>query len=75
MAFSNARLKDLGFGGVGKISKAGSPLFLGRWFDPNSNRVKAFYRAPFVVNPTDWNQVLAARMFAMINAWNKFARA
>lgn len=71
----NTQLKQLGFGGIGALTPSGSPLFMGRWYDAKTNRVKSFVKPKYVYNPTNYNAVMSHSLLNLVNKWNAFARA
>ena len=71
----NTRLKTLGFSGFGPISKNGNSLYMGRWYDPKTNRVKAFMKPKYIYNPGDWRSHMVHSLFNLTDKWNQFERA
>lgn len=71
----NNQLKKLGFGGIGNLTQSGSPLFMGRWYDAKTNRVKSFVKPKYIYNTSDYNAVMSHTLLNLVNKWNAFARA
>lgn len=57
LTYLNSWLKSLGYQGMGPISKDGLPIFLGRYYDNTTNRVRTISKPHLIVNTSDWNAV------------------
>ena len=60
---------------MGQITKNGVPLYLGRWYDRKTNRIRAFVPGNYVYNPLDFNSTLNHAVFQYIKKWNSLANA
>lgn len=60
---------------MGPLNRGGAPIFLGRWYDSRTNRIKTLMKPRYLYNPTDWNSTFTHSIFTLINKWNSFARA
>ena len=71
LQFTNAKLKSLGYSGMGKVAKEGLPLYLGRWMD-KKNKIKYFTRPKVQYNTNDWTQAFTKAMFDTVHQWNRY---
>lgn len=68
-------LTKIGYQGLGPLAKDGLPIYIGRYVDRKTNRLKLLPRPNFAVNPSDQKQVYAKLMYNLAYKWNQFAQS
>jgi hypothetical protein len=63
-----------GFQPMGNISAKGVPLYLGRYYDPITKKLRVFGKPKVAINPTDWDQVYNKKVLMLAANWNQFVR-
>ncbi len=59
---------------AGPITKQGVPLYIGRYYDPVTKKLKVLNRPKVAVNPYDWKQVYDKKVLQLVSNWNQFVR-
>jgi hypothetical protein len=60
---------------MGSISAKGVPLYLGRYYDPKTKKLKVLGKPKVAINPLDWDQVYNKKLVNMAANWNQFVRS
>lgn len=63
-----------GYMGAGPITKQGIPMYIGRYYDKATKRIKVINKPKVAVNPSDWKQVYDKRVLQLTSNWNQFVR-
>lgn len=50
------------------------PLYLGRYLDPVTKRIKTIPKPKLAINSRDWDQVYFNLIARLAYSWNQFAR-
>lgn len=75
VSYLNIKLKNIGFQGIGPISKTGLPIYLGRYYDEKTNRIKTIGPPSRNINMTDWKTKMNYLIQHAAYKWNQYARA
>lgn len=60
---------------MGSVSQDGLPLFVGRYKDPKTGKIKTMKKQSYLVNPTNWKSKFDKGVLNMAYKWNQFVRA
>lgn len=52
--YIDAKLKKAGFAGMGPLSKTGLPLYVGRWMDTKSRKIRGLPKPNYWFNTKTW---------------------
>ena len=70
----NKVMTNNGYQPMGAISAKGVPMYIGRYYDPVTKKLKTISKPKIVVNPYDWNQVYNKTVLQLAANWNQFVR-
>jgi len=59
---------------MGSISAKGVPMYIGRFYDPVTKKIKTISKPKITINPYDWNQVYNKTVLQLAANWNQFVR-
>jgi hypothetical protein len=65
----------MGYAPVGPIAKKGLPLYMGRFLDPKTNRIKLISKPSYIYDKYSWQESFDHAVTMAAYRWNSFVKS
>lgn len=69
------KMVDMGYGPMGPTKKGGLALYLGRFKDPRTKKLKTMKKPNYIFNKYDYQQNLDHSLLMLAYKWNQYIKA